>query len=153
MNIRRYDSADLATLKKLFLESLYKINIRDYTKEQIDAWAAGWSDDAAFDERFRMSLTLVAEKSGRIVGFANLDRDVIDMLYVIPDFNGRGVGTELVARLESAARRRGVLKLTTYASATARGFFEKRGWAVTRPNTVMRSGVLIQNYVLEKLLI
>lgn len=41
-------------------------------------------------------------------------------------------------------------KVITHASITARPFFEKRGYKVIKKQSVERSGVLLQNYVMEK---
>ncbi len=153
MTIRRYEREDLPAMRKVFLDALYKKCSRDYTKEQLDAWASGFPDDDSLDERFTSSLTLIAEKGDRLVGFANLEYDYVDMLYVVPDYNGNGVGSELLRGLEAAARRKGIIKLSTCASATAKTFFTERGWSVARPNIALRQGIVLQNYVLEKLMI
>ena len=40
--------------------------------------------------------------------------------------------------------------MTTHASITARGFFEKRGYRLIRAQQVERSGERLTNYVMEK---
>ena len=41
-------------------------------------------------------------------------------------------------------------KIVTHASVTARPFFEKRGYTVVRAQQVERVGVLLTNFVMEK---
>ena len=58
------------------------------------------------------------------------------MLYVHPAAAGQGVGTMLFDALEKLAAARGSKELTVDASDTARGFFERRGFARSTRNTV-----------------
>ena len=51
------------------------------------------------------------------------------MLYVHPAAAGQGVGAMLIDALEKLAGARGAAKLIVDASDSARGFFEKRGYA------------------------
>ena len=41
-------------------------------------------------------------------------------------------------------------RITTHASRTARPFFERRGYRVLRAQTVVRHGVALENFVMEK---
>lgn len=40
--------------------------------------------------------------------------------------------------------------ITTYASITARPFFEKRDYQVIKENQVLRDGIILINYKMEK---
>ena len=44
MILRKYEKSDLAPIVKLFKDTVYAVNSRDYTREQIDAWAGGKID-------------------------------------------------------------------------------------------------------------
>ena len=56
MKIRRYESADLKQILRLFYETVRAVNIKDYTTEQINAWTAGHIDlkewDASYGKQF-----------------------------------------------------------------------------------------------------
>ena len=45
-----------------------------------------------------------------------------------------------------------VSKITTHASITAKSFFLKRGYQVIKEQQVIRNGVVLTNYVMEKVL-
>ena len=148
MNLRRYRTEDLPVLVRLFGETVRRVNIRDYTPAQAEAWAAGEADLLTQDDWFRRLYTLVAEADGRIVGFADRDGSgYLDRLYVHKDYQGCGIATTLCDYLEKDA---GVDKMTTHASITARPFFEGRGYRVIRAQQVERSGERLTNYVMEK---
>lgn len=143
MILRPYRSADCPALAALFYDTVHTVNARDYTPEQLDAWADGQVDLAAWDASFLAHTTLVAEEEGIIVGFADLaDDGYLDRLYVHKDWQGRGVATALCDALPGA-------KLT-HASLTARPFFEQRGWRVVKEQQVERHGVLLTNFVMKR---
>ena len=91
---------------------------------------------------------IVAEENGEILGFADMDgAGYLDRLYVHKDHQGRGVATALCSALEAACP---VKNFTTHASLTARPFFESRGYQVLRRQTVVRHGISLENFVMEK---
>ena len=80
----------------------------------------------------------VAEEDGRLVGFVNFeDREGVvhvSYLFVDPEFQGRGIGRELLGHAVDVARERGfpsATLVTAVANARARRFYEREGWALT----------------------
>ena len=149
MILRPYRSADCPALARLFYDTVHTVNARDYAPEQLDAWADGQADLAAWDASFRAHRTLVAEaENGEILGFADMDdTGYLDRLYVHKDHQGQGVAAALCDALEAACPAQ---TFTTHASLTARPFFEGRGYRVLRRQTVARRGVTMDNFVMEK---
>ena len=41
MFIREYQSSDCKELAELFYNTVHAVNVKDYTKEQVDVWATG----------------------------------------------------------------------------------------------------------------
>ena len=148
MFIRPYRSADCPVLAELFYETVHAVCAQDYPPEQLDAWAPGEVDLAAWDASFLAHRTLAAVEGETIVGFADMDGSgYLDRLYVHRDFQRRGVATALCDALEAASAAE---TFTTHASLMARPFFECRGWRVIREQTVFRRGVGLRNFVMEK---
>lgn len=141
--LRPYRPSDCPVLARLFYQTVHTVCARDYAPAQLDAWADGRPDLAAWDASFRAHTTLVAEWDGVIVGFADLaDGGYLDRLYVHRDYQGRGIATALCDALTGAR--------LTHASLTARPFFECRGWRAVRRQQVERRGVLLTNFVMER---
>ena len=148
MELRPYRGEDCPALARLFYDTVHTVNARDYAPEQLDAWADGHVDLTAWDASLRAHHTLVAEEAGEILGFADMDSTgYLDRLYVHKDHQGRGVATALCDALEAACPAE---TFTTHASLTARPFFEGRGYRVLRRQTVVRRGISLDNYVMEK---
>lgn len=151
MDIRRYQPADCAQVMQLFYDTVHTVNARDYTSEQLDAWAPRQADAARWAQTLASQTTYVAEDGTDIIGFGNIDsQGLLDCLYVHRAHQGRGVATALVERLLETARRDGNRCVITHASRTARPFFLRRGFAVLGTQTVERAGVRLENFVMEK---
>ena len=147
MMIRDYQASDCRELAQLFYDTVHTVNARDYSREQLDAWADGQVDLNAWDRSFRAHFTAVAVECGIITGFGDIDRTgYLDRLYVHAAHQGRGIAAALCDRLEAAVPG----ELVTHASITARPFFEKRGYRVLREQQVERRGVLLTNFVMRK---
>ena len=143
--------ADVPLLAEIFRASIEELTGEDYSEAQQAAWAEGADDLEAFAAKLAGELTLVATFGGSAVGFASLaDNARIDMLYVHPAAAGQGAGAMLCDALEKLAAARGTSELSVEASDTARGFFERRGFAAQSRNTVFRAGEWLANTTMVK---
>ena len=145
-----YRPGEAAALVRLFYGSVHGVCLGDYTQEQVNAWADGTADPAVWERSLLKHRTLVARIGGEIAGFADLDGNYLDRLYVHRDFQRQGVANALVSALEAAASEQGENRMTVHASITAKPFFEKRGWRLVKEQQVERKGVLLTNFVMEK---
>jgi len=151
VRIRDFREEDAAVLARLFFDTVRTVNLGDYSQEQVEAWAPEVPDAAAWRRRMAARHTLVAEDETGLVGFIELEEHgTLDMLYCRADRVRQGVGTALYAALEARARRLGLKRLFTAASLTARPFFERQGFHVTRQQTVERQGVQLPQFAMEK---
>jgi len=74
----------------------------------------------------------------------------VPVVYWIAVAVRQGVGAQLCEALEKLAAARGATKLTADVSDTALGFFEHRGFAPQRRNTVPRNGEWLANTTVQK---
>lgn len=147
MFIRKYESSDCKELAELFYNTVYTINAKDYTKEQLDAWASGQVDLEKWDQSFQEHFTVVAVENGIIVGFGDIDTTgYFDRLYIHKNNQRKGIATAICDQLESKVQG----KIVTHASVTAKPFFEKRGYKVLKEQQVVRKEIFLKNYVMEK---
>ena len=150
IKLRPYRKEDLAVLAKLFYECVHTVNAKDYTQKQLDAWADGQIDAEKWHRSLMEHISYVAEKEGEIVGLGDIDPGgYLDRLYVHKDHQHQGIATMLCQRLECSVH---VPKIVVHASITARPFFEKRGYRVKKKQQVERKGILLTNYVMEKII-
>lgn len=148
MIVRLYRPADLGEIAALFYDTVHTVNAGDYSPEQLDAWANGAPDLKEWGRTLSQHIAFVAEEAGTVMGFGDIDASgCLDRLYVHKDFQRQGVAAALCDALEGAVNTE---RIVTNASITARPFFEKRGYRVTRRRRVIRHGVALTNYRMEK---
>lgn len=148
MMLRPYRKEDCEQTARLFYETVHAVNAKDYAPRQLAAWAPAVPQPEAWHASFCGHYALVAEEDGAVIGFGDIDATgYLDRLYVHKGHQGRGVATALCDALEQYAAGRPV---TVHASITARPFFEKRGYRVCRRQQVLRAGVALTNFVMEK---
>lgn len=144
--IRSFHGSDLDALLELFAASVREL-AGDYTPEQRAAWVPPEPDRAAWAERLASGYTRVAERDGRIAGFARTTEDgCIDLLYVHPDCARRGVGSELLRDAIAWLHASDVPRAWTHASHTAKPAFERAGFRAVERRTVERGGVTMENW-------
>lgn len=152
-HIRLYRPGDVDALIDIFRSSVRLVAKRDYSPEQVLAWAPDEIDRSVWVEQYAGRPAWVAEIDGALVGFSDLEPDGhLDMMFVHPDHQGRGVASALLAEVEGAARHQGIDCIHTEASITARPFFERRGFQLLAPQTVSLRGQRFTNYRMEKVL-
>ncbi|MDE5985157.1 MAG: GNAT family N-acetyltransferase [Eubacterium sp.] len=148
MIIRKYQPSDCKCLAELFYNTVHTINAKDYSEEQLDAWATGEVDLIEWNKSLLNHHSIVAVKEDIIVGFGDIDKTGhLDRLYVHKDYQSQGIATIICDNLENAID---VNKLTTYASITAKPFFLNRGYKQIKEQQVIRNGVSLINFIMEK---
>jgi formylmethanofuran dehydrogenase subunit C len=148
---RDFRPADSPGLLRIFRAAITRTAAADYNAAQVRAWSAADIDPPNWAERFAGRLVRVAEVGGAPVGFAELEPDGhIDRVFVSPDHPRRGVGRALLEELIAEAKRRGLPRLRTEASLTARPFFEALGFAVVARQVVECRGVRLVNFRMER---
>lgn len=147
MIIRHYRVRDCRAIADLFHAAVQAIDERDYTAAQREAWAPTPPDYAAWQHRLGERQPWVAEHSGRLVGFIELEPNGhIDCLYVHPAYQRQGIAGRLLRHLLQHARALGLGRLHVEASTTARPFFEAHGFNLQCENRVVRRGQTLINY-------
>lgn len=152
LRLRRFRPDDTPALIDLFRDTVRRVNSRDYTPEQVRAWAPDDVDPARWAvlaDRY----TVVAEVDGRIVGFTDLEANGhIDRFFVHADHQAQGVGRAMLSELVAEAGRLGIPRLYAEVSITARPFFVRHGFVVVAEQEVTVRGVVLTNYRMERLL-
>jgi putative acetyltransferase len=150
VSVRDYHPDDAGATIDIFLRAIREGASKDYNLAQIDAWAK--VDDPKVWAQWRASRpTWLAICEARPVGFSDLKADgCLDMMFVHPDHQGKGVASLLLETVEAAARGQGYWRIFTEASLTARPFFERKGFIVLAAQTVEKRGQTLPNFRMEK---
>lgn len=147
MELRKCRQTDCKALAELFYNTVHTVNAKDYTEEQLNAWATGDVNPEKWNLSLREHYSIVAVENDVIVGFGDIDKTgYLDRLYVHADHQGKEIATAICDRLERFIKG----DITTHASITAKPFFEKRGYMVVKKQRVERNGCFLDNYVMQK---
>ena len=147
--IRPAEPQDGSQIGELIYERVRTINRRDYSEEQVRAWAP----DKVIFSTYEESYAYVAELKGRIVGFANLTpAGYLHRLYVHKDFQGQGIASRLLKAIEAKARELGLSEINTESSITAKPFFLAQGFLVKSEQTKVLRGVSFINFKMTRIL-
>jgi putative acetyltransferase len=151
MLIREFIITDTQQILQLFYDTVHRVNIRDYTPEQVDAWAPKHPDVQKWIERMQDRITYVAEENSEVLGFAELERNGhIGCFYAHADHQHMGVGTALFDQIQLIAENLNLPKLFVEVSITAKPFFERMGFnAIATEEIELRGEKLFAN-VMEK---
>ncbi len=153
VQVRPFLPGEELVLRDVFSSSVHQNAQAHYTPEQLDAWAPARHDASQWADRIRSRRPFVAERGGRIVGFADLQPSgYIDMFFVAGGHAGRGIGKALMRRLHAVAAEQGIGQLFSDVSLAAEAFFAAHGFAVEQRQDVPRNGVVLRNARMRKVL-
>lgn len=149
--VRRLRREDVPAVARLYHETVHRVNAADYSAAQIAAWSPGIYPLSWWLRRFRRQRVFVATVPGEVVGFAGLARaGYLDCLYVHHEWQGRGVGRDLVRRVAREALRLGSVSLRADASVTARPFFLRQGFRQCRVQVRRYRNQVFKQYRMQR---
>ncbi len=137
------DAGDIAAIHVGSWRAAYRGMVPDALLESlsIERLTGRWRQDIASLEAGSEARVWVAERDGRLVGFASTgssrDEDATDQtaqlitLYVHPDAMGGGAGQALLDHATDDLRTRGYAEATLWVLASnnrTRRFYERSGW-------------------------
>jgi len=151
MLIRDFRVGDEPYLHQVFLSAVHGIAIRDYSLEQVNAWAPEVVDPALWSDRMRGIAPFVMEHEGKPIAYADIQpAGYIDHFFVSARFARQGVGSKLMRRVHDVAAAKDIHALTSHVSLTAQPFFKHWGfWIVEERQPVVR-GIVIPNALMRK---
>jgi putative acetyltransferase len=151
VRIRRYKYGEEAALFEVFHSAIHMVASRDYTAEQLNAWAPGDLDPMGWATKIRSINPFVAELDSELVGYADIQpTGYIDHFYVSGRHPRRGIGSLLMKRLMDEATLLGARTVTSDVSRTAQPFFEKFGFVVMEKRYPKCFGVVIPNALMRR---
>ncbi len=142
---------DAKALWDIHFYTIRNINIRDYSQEQVEAWAPEYLDLSLWKNRMKVLSPFVAEIDGVIVGYTDLQSDgLIDHFFCHYKYQGQGVGKALMNCILETGKQRGIKRFYSEVSITARPFYEHFGFEVVKAQEVEVRGQRLRNFVMEK---
>ena len=154
MIIEKFKDQQAEEVSKLIHQDLLEIISKDYPQEYLASLFDHFTP-ANIRKTARTQHTFVAVKGEKVLGTASLanfgsqenPKYYGTSVFVALEFQGRGVGKQLMEKLEVNARELGATMLTVRAAVGARGFYRKLGYAYQNQEELPDEK---GNYVMEK---
>jgi putative acetyltransferase len=150
-HIRRYEPGEETSLFDVYFTAIHLVACRDYTPEQLAAWAPRDLDNSLWQEKIRRINPFVAELNGELVGYADVQLDgYIDHFFVSGKHPRRGIGSLLMMRILQEANSLTASTLRSHVSRTAQPFFAKFGFVIAEQRYPEVRGVVIPNALMRR---
>lgn len=146
-----YYSGEYKELADLFTRSVHELASQEYTFEQLCAWACEPVDYLYWKYRCELKRPFLYKVDESVAGFIELDPDGhIDCHYVHPNFTRQGIGTALLLHVMDIAQHLSLPRLYVEASHLIKPLYLKQGFICLSANQVIRNGVPLENWIMEK---
>lgn len=123
--------ADAPTISRIIIGTLRESNAQDYSSEIINQVGQSFSPQAIL-RMLTQRQVFVATFGSHVVATASLDHDVVRSVFVEPVYQGRGIGRQLMTRIQAIAIAGGLNELRVPSSITAEGFYASLGFKKIR---------------------
>ena len=154
LSVRALTEQDIPEMRDLFRSTVLHVNIKDYTREEVEDWASCGDSVKRWKELLSKHTYIgVVDKEGCIAGFSSMNADgYLHSMFVHKDWQRKGVATLLLSEVERMARGYGVRRIDVEVSITALPFFEKQGYRVVKEQKAKANRLYLTNFVMEKAL-
>jgi GNAT superfamily N-acetyltransferase len=148
--IRAFATTDGEALADLHRRAILATSEAYYTLAERESWAFGLKPEF-YAPKESGALEVAVRQDGRAVAFCHSAGNEILGLYVDPDWQARGVGSNLLLRAEAMIAARGHSAANVTATISARRFYESHGYrfVADHPHKT-RGGLVLAAVALEK---
>ncbi|MEH2556203.1 putative acetyltransferase [Bradyrhizobium algeriense] len=143
---RRAMRKDVSRLHDVRRRSILELALPTMPVAEAQAWAAQLTL-SGMERKLRELEVWVAELDGVVIGWGAIRGDMLEGLYAAPEFAGKGVGAGLLAMLEGLMRERQFPSVRLEASSNARGFYLRRGYRATGPQTAKGAWPMVKEHL------
>ncbi|CAH2462673.1 GNAT family N-acetyltransferase [Bacillus sp. S4] len=152
IKIRTFHQEDLEQVLQLFYETVHTVNAQDYNTLQLQSWAPKRLNRESWLKSLEKNISYVADNNGVIVGFGDYnDEHYINRLFTHKDYQGKGIASYILQKLEKEVMKLEHRDIYTEASITAKPFFESKGYICIKEQNKQHNGQIFINYIMKKI--
>jgi len=149
VSIEKYNAKMVGELWQVYFTSIRMVCIKDYSEEQVQAWAPENFDMNLFQEKMDKIKPFIALLDNKVIGYADLQSDgLIDHFFVHGKYQRRGAGIALMKNILKEGEC--MPKLYSYVSHTAKPLYINHGFQVEKIRLEEIRGCKIENNVMVK---
>jgi len=127
IEIRNFEPKDATTVCNLIRINDLEIASQSYPKGVITYWDKDLTPDKIL-EKSRQRICFVAEQDKKVVGYISFLEREIKKLFVLPELHRRGIGRELISKIDEVAKEKSLDKLIVYSTIYGEPFYQSCGF-------------------------
>ena len=141
MKVRKFKKEDAGPCSKVILKSMNAI--KDLESGERD-YVSNHADSQYLLDQIKERKYFVCEDKSKIIGIGSFDNEgIVRTMYILPNYQNKGVGSLIFERIEQDAKNDKMKKLSLYAHPRVFNFYKKHGFKIIKK---MSSGL----YLMEK---
>ena len=123
--IHKFRKSDAGACSKIIFEDIGRNkHIQEDSKNRI--YRESTPDQLI--KRMKSFNYLVCQKNKKILGMGGLHGREVRTMYIHPNFQGKGIGSQILNKIEIMAKNNGLKKLFLYTHTKPSKFYLKNGW-------------------------
>jgi len=148
--LRGFRAEDLAEVRRLVIRTIDAKYVRVYPPRAVDYFKQFHSEEHVMADA-EQGLTVVVELDGRIVATGTVVGNNIRRVFVLPEYQGRGLGRLVMERLERHARAEGVETVELDVSLVSERFYDRLGYRLVKKDYIpLEDGERLDYFLMVK---
>ncbi len=131
MKIRKATTKDARKISNLIRKCLTEVNSKTYSKKVIKGLYDFFTPSLIL-KNLKDRIILIAVEKINIIGTASLKGDTAFTVFVNPKSHKKGIGKELMGKVENLAKLKGYKKIKVPSSLNAVKFYKKIGYKIVK---------------------
>jgi GNAT superfamily N-acetyltransferase len=151
--IRDYNKKDLERLIFIVHNTIKKSYADSYPQEAIEYFLNHHSKEN-MEKDIPKGYTFVLELEGGIIASGSIVGNEIKRVFVLPEYQGRGYGRKIMAKIEEVALNNGIRRVELCASLPSKDFYLALGYKIVRfTHLLVNNNKKLEYYAMEKYLL
>lgn len=148
--IRDYEEKDLESLAYVVRRTIKESYDETYPPEAIKYFLELHSKEN-MQKDIPNGRTVILELKGRIIATGSIVEDEIKRVFILPEYQGKGLGRKIMEKLEETALANGIRKVKLCASMPSKDFYLMLGYTILRFTYLpVENGKKLEYYDMEK---
>ena len=128
MEVRKAKTEEAQAIIDLHVDTVRRINSRDYSTDQIDFWIGKRKVEITEAMIKAKEYYVAVDETGHVFGMGHMKDNNITGLYVSADHQQEGIGSAILGRMEKDAIENGAVMMEIESTLTAAPFYRHKGY-------------------------
>lgn len=127
IRVRKFREADAAKVSNIIKKGFRSIISDDYSKKSVE-WQIKENSPKKLTEKAKNVKYYVAVDGDKVLGFGGYNAEKVHTFFVDPGIHGKGIGSKIMERVLSDAKKDGVKAVKCWATFNSVQFYSKFGF-------------------------